>query len=228
MLETEPDCCFTQRSMQGVFVQADKSQGLVTAHIAAFPPLGSCKYCACVSLFLHEGSLAHYLLIRLLCEKRPHAAVEQCFYINDFGEFASGANLTTYFCSENWYFDADRKLFDIVLIMCAANLKNSVVVPFCFFLWRIRESTPEIWYLTIDYNTGCGTASLGHNVAGDAGIVSRIRQAGFRDDEIMVTSSISDTFWAERLFIFQPFHLKTLEYMSYTKSAVVPPTFFAW
>lgn len=76
------------------------------------------------------------------------------------------------------------------------------------FLWTNHKNVYLEFDLTVDYNSGRGTASLGHDVAGDTGIVPGIREAGFGDDEIMVASSFNDAFGAERLFIFQPFHLK--------------------
>lgn len=91
-------------------------------------------------------------------------------------------------------------------MICTANLKNSTT--WRQFLWTNHKNVYLEFDLTVDYNSGRGTASLGHDVAGDTGIVPGIREAGFGDDEIMVASSFNDAFGAERLFIFQPFHLK--------------------
>lgn len=90
-------------------------------------------------------------------------------------------------------------------------------------MFKIKNSIYDVSCLTVDDNSRRGAASLGHDVAGDAGIVSRIGEASFGDDEIMVTSRIDGAFRAERLFIFQPFHLKTTESMSNTNTAVCPP-----
>lgn len=67
--------------------------------------------------------------------------------------------------------------------------------------------------LTVDYNRGRGAASLGHDVAGDAGVVSRVGESGLWDDELVIVFWIDGgvVFEAQRLLVFQPLHLKTRE-----------------
>lgn len=67
------------------------------------------------------------------------------------------------------------------------------------------------FFLTVDHNGGGGAAPFGHDVAGDAGVVPRIRQASLLDDEIVVASGIDDAVRVQQLLIFQPLHLKSAE-----------------
>lgn len=46
--------------------------------------------------------------------------------------------------------------------------------------------------LTKDDHGGGGTAPLGHDVAGHAGVVPRIRETSLRHDEVVVPSRIDD------------------------------------
>lgn len=62
--------------------------------------------------------------------------------------------------------------------------------------------------LTVDHDGGSGAASLGHDVAGDAGVVSRVGQSGLGDDEVVVALPLHDALHSDVLLVFQPFHLQ--------------------
>lgn len=63
----------------------------------------------------------------------------------------------------------------------------------------------------MDDNSRCGAASLGHDVAGDAGVVPRVGEPGLRDDQVVVGARVGESIRAQRLFVLQPFHLNTAE-----------------
>lgn len=62
--------------------------------------------------------------------------------------------------------------------------------------------------LTVDHHGGGGAASLGHDVAGDAGVVPRVRQPGLGDDEVVVALPFHHALGSDVLLVFQPFHLQ--------------------
>lgn len=63
---------------------------------------------------------------------------------------------------------------------------------------------------TEDDHSGCRAAPLGHDVAGQAGVVARVRQTRLVDDEVVVGSGVDVVVGqgAQQLLVFQPFHLR--------------------
>lgn len=66
---------------------------------------------------------------------------------------------------------------------------------------------------TEDDHGGGGAASLGHDVAGQTGVVGRVGEASLVDDEVVVGARVDVVVGqrAQQLFVFQPFHLRRME-----------------
>lgn len=58
-------------------------------------------------------------------------------------------------------------------------------------------------------HSGCGTASLGHDVAGQAGVVARVGEPRLVDDEVVVSTGVDVVVsqGAQHLLVFEPLHL---------------------
>lgn len=69
----------------------------------------------------------------------------------------------------------------------------------------------ELLRLTVHHHGGGGAASLGHDVAGDAGVVPRVGQPGLGDDEVVVALPFHRALGSDVLLVFQPFHLQGRE-----------------
>ena len=70
---------------------------------------------------------------------------------------------------------------------------------------------PLLTSLTVNDHGGVGTAPLGHDVARQAGVVARVRQAGLRDDEVVVGSRADLSVRVQRFVVLQPGYLQTAE-----------------
>lgn len=62
--------------------------------------------------------------------------------------------------------------------------------------------------LTVDHHGGGGAASPGHDVAGHAGVVSRVGQSGLGDDEVVLALPLHHAFHSDVLLVLQPLHLQ--------------------
>ncbi len=68
-------------------------------------------------------------------------------------------------------------------------------------------------HLTKHNYSSCSTASFCNYVTGEAGVVARVRESGFIDDQIVVSTSVNVIIFkgADQFFIFQPLHLTKRE-----------------
>lgn len=89
--------------------------------------------------------------------------------------------------------------------MCQRDSRQLVLMS---LLYSCEASLCAVRRLTVDHHSGGRAASLGHDVAGHACVISRIRQLGLGDDETVVTRFLREAFRDESIVIFQPFHLK--------------------
>ena len=72
-------------------------------------------------------------------------------------------------------------------------------------------SAPLLTQLTVNDHGGVCAAPLGHDVARQAGVVARVRQAGLGDDEVVVGSLADLSVHVQRFVVLQPGYLQTAE-----------------